>query len=76
MPHIRSWDLFALEEALYASQDQAQSKTTSQEDEVLPALCRNGRSAGCCRDYCNVSQTLIPLRFYRAPDHTMKWNGL
>uniref|UniRef100_A0A8C3I1H5 t-SNARE domain containing 1 n=1 Tax=Chrysemys picta bellii TaxID=8478 RepID=A0A8C3I1H5_CHRPI len=46
--------------------EQGDTIATSQEDEVLPSLCRNGRSAGCCRNYCSLRQTLIPLRFYRS----------
>lgn len=36
---------------------------TSQEDEVLPSLCRVGRSGVHCHHHCGLCQALIWLRF-------------
>ncbi|XP_064364004.1 t-SNARE domain-containing protein 1 isoform X2 [Dromaius novaehollandiae] len=47
--------------------EQGDTIATSQEDEVLPSLCRFDRPAVCCHNHCGLSQTLIWLQFPQSP---------
>ncbi|XP_075776145.1 t-SNARE domain-containing protein 1 isoform X2 [Pelodiscus sinensis] len=55
--------------------EQGDTIATSQEDEVLPPLYWNGRSAGGGGHYCCLSQTLILLIFRQSTwsHHDMGW---
>nr|XP_021156934.1 t-SNARE domain-containing protein 1 isoform X4 [Columba livia] len=47
--------------------EQGDTIATSQEDEVLPSLCRIGRSGVHCHNHCGLCQALIWMQFPQSP---------